>query len=448
MSYGSIDGDAGVYQISHVVTLSSLTPLTKYHFMIKADDIYDNEGDSADGTFTLSDSGSDLTELYIGTTTASTVNNEAPLSADDSSLLEKIKDASASMVKNILASLFSNKNMTDVSESDVESTLSALAAKAVSSPTISGTDVVVETGSNSATIKWTTDKPANSMVSYATDDQYAPSQTDPYTITSGNPDEQVTDHTVTLSNLDPKVSYHFQVQSKGEIGPSGVSSDKTFTTSSAVPEIDNMHFDQIGEDNVKLSWKTDAPTKASIDLKNMQTGEVKDSQETGYEVDHQLSLQNLDFSTPYTVSLIASDANGASSVTSILPFSTVPSGKAPTISGLKITTSLIPDKVEVAQTIISWKTDKPATSQVSFGLGNVADLPESTQKDISLVRDHIVITTALSPGTVYKIVAQSGDSSGNVTKSEPYTVLTPAPKGSVIDIMIANFQKTFGFLNK
>ena len=115
---------------------------------------------------------------------------------------------------------------------------------------------------------------------------------------------------------------------------------------------------------------------------------------------------------------------------------------------MKITTTLIPDQTSSVQTIISWKTDKPSTSKVWFGEGSGKDFTQSTPTDLGLVTEHTVITTLLSPGMVYKIVAESDDSTGNVSKSNVYTALTPKQQGSIVDVIFQNFDKTFGFLKK
>lgn len=132
----------------------------------------------------------------------------------------------------------------------------------------------------------------------------------------------------------------------------------------------------------------------------------------------------------------------------MVPFSTVLSSAAPKISNVHITTSLISGNVETAQTIISWKTDKPATSKVFFSTGGDFTTAQATPLDGSLTQNHVMITTLLHPGTVYKIKAESGDSSGNVTDSDPYTVLTPAPAGSIVDVILSNLKGTFGVFTK
>jgi hypothetical protein len=230
------------------------------------------------------------------------------------------------------------------------------------------------------------------------------------------------------------------------LGPVALSEDATFTTASLVPELLETRFDDIGETSASLRWKTELPTKSVVEVINTETGKSTVVDNPSYLKDHLFNAENLEFATPYTIKITATDSDGNSSKPYTLPFNTVISAEPAKISNVRITTSLIPERVETAQTIISWKTDKPSTSRVFFAEGTSMGLNQSTPVDNNLVRDHIVITTALRPGTVYKINVASSDSGGNVSTSEAYTVLTPKPKGSVIDIIFKNLEGTFGFL--
>jgi len=72
----------------------------------------------------------------------------------------------------------------------------------------------------------------------------------------------------------------------------------------------------------------------------------------------------------------------------------------------------------------------------------------STVLDQKLVTDHIVITTSFKPGKVYQYQIESIDSFSNITLSKNHTVLTPQPKQNVVDVIINNFEESFGFLKR
>ncbi|MBY0376665.1 fibronectin type III domain-containing protein [Patescibacteria group bacterium] len=436
--YTGIAGDTDTYSLTHRIVLVGLNSGTLYHFIIKSNDVYNDEGVSTDTTFTtLIGNGTDILNDVIGNTV---------LSADEQSIIEKVKLASPSFVEQLLISLSQNSNLVNVPDDQLAKFVSDFAAQVGASPSISGPDIIVETGPHSALIRWTTDKESNSLISYAKSEDYKPGTANPYTISAGFPDDSVTAHSVTLPNLEANTIYHFNARSQGTIGSVSESGDKTFQTTSLFPQINNLHFDTINENSSSLSWVTDVPTRSDILITDTRTGEQQKISDSSYIKDHTSLISKLNIATSYTVALTATDSDGNVSKSSVLPFTTVLSKEAPKIYGVHISTSLIPDQSQLAQTIISWKTDKPATSKVLFAEGSVTNLSQSTTTEPSLVLDHIVVTTKLKPGTAYTLKVESGDSAGNITDSGRYSILTPKLAGSVVDLIFGNFNKTFGFL--
>ena len=90
-------------------------------------------------------------------------------------------------------------------------------------PTISNVQVtdITET---TATITWTTDEPADSVVEYGTTTNYGYTKSDSTLVTS---------HSITLTGLSPGTTYHFRVKSTDAAGNTAVSQDYTFTTQSS-----------------------------------------------------------------------------------------------------------------------------------------------------------------------------------------------------------------------
>jgi hypothetical protein len=80
---------------------------------------------------------------------------------------------------------------------------------------------------DSATITWTTDEPATSVVDHGPDTSYGTSTTAP---------GLVTNHAVTLTGLSPQTPYHFRVHAADAVGNTATSADGQFTTSTGVVE--------------------------------------------------------------------------------------------------------------------------------------------------------------------------------------------------------------------
>jgi len=80
--------------------------------------------------------------------------------------------------------------------------------------TSSGTDT-------SITITWTTNKPATSVVDYGKETNYG---------LNASSSELTTNHSLSLTGLEPNTAYHFQVSSSDEAGNKASSADDIFVT--------------------------------------------------------------------------------------------------------------------------------------------------------------------------------------------------------------------------
>lgn len=93
-------------------------------------------------------------------------------------------------------------------------------------PGISG--ISVDPESNSATIYWTTDEEASSLVEYGPSSQYVASTTEQ------NTGARVTNHEILIENLRPCVTYHYRVISFDASNNRVQSNDNNFTTKDCV----------------------------------------------------------------------------------------------------------------------------------------------------------------------------------------------------------------------
>jgi hypothetical protein len=96
----------------------------------------------------------------------------------------------------------------------------------ISAPVISGLSVDPE--ENSATIYWTTDEPASSLVDYGPSSSYVSSTS------IINTDPRVTNHEVVISNLESCVTYHYRVVSSDSSSNQVQGADNSFTTKGCV----------------------------------------------------------------------------------------------------------------------------------------------------------------------------------------------------------------------
>ncbi|MGE5392288.1 MAG: DUF2341 domain-containing protein [Candidatus Saccharibacteria bacterium] len=460
-------GNADSYTKAHSVTITKLKPGTKYHFKISSADIYNNIGYANDDTFTTSGAPStppqeepveEQPQPEPEQPVEPPVVPEKPLTSEEQMKIETIVDATKTGSQSFLNSAFQafvnaisiNPNISSMDESKFISSINEIAPKVVAAPVISGSDVVVQAGPTWAIISWITDKKSNSMVGLVNDADYRADKADPYLIKLGNPEEQVTEHQVRVDNLAPSTKYHYSVQSKPQIGEWSKSRDYVFTTQSERAEISDFRFDAIGETSVKISWKSSLPTRTKIQVIDAKTGEVSDQEDPSLIKEHSLIINKLKPANSYNIRMVSYDESGTAAQSAVMPFSTVVSANPPEISNVRVNTSMIEGKIEKVQSIITWQTDKPSTSRLLYeeGISKNSELALATPLDPALATDHIVISTSLKPGKVYRFRVESADAFGSKSYSRDFTILTPKPKETVIDLILRNFQDTFGFLNR
>jgi len=125
-----------------------------------------------------------------------------------------------------------------------EGELTTLAQTDTTPPTISEVNASnINESSSSATIEWTTDKPATSQVEYGT--------TDAYGSTTPLDNELTTSHSVTLTGLEPDATYYrFRIKSKDASGNEATAIPVGFRAGYRAPDFTLQNLDG---DNVKLS---------------------------------------------------------------------------------------------------------------------------------------------------------------------------------------------------
>jgi len=97
-------------------------------------------------------------------------------------------------------------------------------------------EIEVSVKDTKATISWKTSEPSISWIVYGTTTDY-------------DKEEKVlsfaTSHSITLKNLSPSTTYHYQIRSKDKAGNIGYFTDKTFTTKSSSISDQQLELEEI-----------------------------------------------------------------------------------------------------------------------------------------------------------------------------------------------------------
>ncbi|MDI6734175.1 MAG: Calx-beta domain-containing protein [Patescibacteria group bacterium] len=386
---------------NHKLLIKGLKMGTTYHFKVSSADSAGNLTSSEDFTFTTLFAAEDLEEL--------------------------IKVGDISKFQDQLGKI-------------IESVTPSLVPPVISEVTVKN---ITETG---VTITWRTNVEGSSLVAFASEEEYKPKAENPYIAEMGKSEAKTKEHLVELVNLKSGVKYHFQVKTQNVVGVMGKGRDLIFTTKFGKPELIVL---EVKETKASVKWATDKPTTSYVELKDVKTNKITKIGDELLNRSHIIALTNLKPDTSYEVKGFGYDEKGNLIETRSKVFKTLIDIKAPTISGLKIENALIPTRTDRLQTIVLWKTDEPATSQVFYEEGVGAPGAKLKERSIlieTLTTDHVVVLTSFKPSAVYRIQVVSMDGSGNKAVSSVQSILTPQKGESIFDIITRNFEQSFGWL--
>jgi hypothetical protein len=401
--------DAAFDKTAHLLTIENLDPVTTYYFRVVSSDKGGNKAATAGFVFTTKD--------------------------DQHAQANKA-------IKEV-------KKVTDPEElKRVVDEVQQQAQDIIRPPSIIGSPKV-EAGATEATISWTSDRSSNSMVQFSQDGDF---QGGSYDGAQGNSGESTTRHSVTLTGLNPSTLYHFQVSSSDTLGLKGISEDDTFRTKSILPTIQNFKVSRIQETSANVSWSTgDVKAKGRIEYKNMRTKVARSVGDPVFTTSHNIQVTGLEFGTRYQATVFSTNEAGDETAGKPFIFITVRDVIPPQISKVTNESTLYPSEDTKVQTIITWQTDEPANCTVSYTQGLVHDennQGDSLPTETNPLTDHTQVIVGFAPATVYKFWVVCADPSGNESKSDDFVLITPIKEKNIIDIILENFQGTFGWVNK
>jgi hypothetical protein len=255
-------------------------------------------------------------------------------------------------------------------------------------------------------------------------------------------------HRAELKNLSSDRTYHFRI--KGKVNNAGlIASDDYVFATYPKPEVQKYELKEVTDSQATIAWDTNIPTESTVEYVNINNPEDKGTQGLSQtSANHELTVIGLDQGSEYEMKIKGIDINKNSFESKPFKIKTYKDVDPPVISNINTESSLVNKKEAQVQSIIFWKTDEPATSQIFFDVGmNKTDGYEQYSKeDTNLTTNHLVVLPDLKPGLVYRFKVTSKDKNENLQESDTYSLLTPRKDQSVIQLIIANFEQTFGWM--
>ncbi|MDR1726319.1 MAG: fibronectin type III domain-containing protein, partial [Acidobacteriota bacterium] len=222
----------------------------------------------------------------------------------------------------------------------------------------------------SATIAWTTNEAASSLVKYWRDGETVANASE------ASASGLTLAHSVGLSGLASGTTYHFQVFSKDADDNEVSSAALSFTTVDGTPPVIGAGptVSNVSKPSATIAWVTNESATSLV--KYWRDGETvanaNEASAPGLTPGHIVTLSGLSSGTKYFYQVFSKDADDNEASSAVLSFTTVPASDTtpPTVSSVTAT------GISDSQATISWTTDEPATTQVDYWTaGNTTHIP-------------------------------------------------------------------------
>lgn len=447
INYG-LQPDYGIVRIpvaertSHSITLDKLEPGRVYYFRVVSADDNGNQGISAD--YRVQTSGTPQTGE--GQSSASGEGSQTQVGdgtkPDDQSqiLTDTIADSTATLrVIELINQISDPQRLQEI----VNETVKAINGITEDLTIVGPPTVIPET--TTAIVKWTTDRAASSEVLFSPRRSFDGTN---YAFSQQSTTGITTDHEIQLIGLDAFTEYSFKVVSTDDVGITGESRNFTFQTKAVAPNIRNLRVVKVEENAATLAWDTTVPAKALVEYQDQTTGAQNSVGRPTLATSHQMRLADLTLGTRYVAFVTAENSGGDRVKSQPIQFITVRDIAPPIITNVTNESTLFPGGESRIQTIIEWDTDEPSNCLLTYQEGVAGGTEPFTieKENPSFNTAHVEVVVDFAPATVYQFYLNCVDVAGNAIQSENFVLFTPIQEKNIIDLILENFESTFGWV--
>jgi len=287
-----------------------------------------------------------------------------------------------------------------------------------------------------AQIVWQTENDTTSWVDYSTTSGV-------YDNAAGNNDLVAT-HVVVIEGLVPGTTYFYRVRVKDANEVEYTSQEYSFTAV-LKPKISNMTVKDVTPYSVTVAWDTNVDTETIVNWgKTAAYGEKRGK--SGVSKVHEIVIDKLDDNQEYHYQILATDDAGNEVADTDKIVRTPLDTEGPKITGVKIDVLPMGESDTTSSIIVSWQTNKPASTLVEYGEGVIGGTYDKRSvEDTTLNNSHTVIIKGLTPASSYHYRLVSADKRSNKTISQDYTFVTPSKEKSILQLIIKSLEETFAW---
>lgn len=447
VNYG-LQPDYGIVRIpvadrtEHSITLNNLESGRVYYFRVVSADENGNQGISAD--YRVQTSGDPQT----GDGQASAQGEGTKSQAGDGNKPDDESQITTDTIADSTATLRVIELINDITDPEklqeiVNETVKAINGITEDLTIVGPPTVIPET--TTAVVKWVTDREASSEVLFSPTRGFDGNN---YAFSQQSTGADTTDHEIQLIGLEPFTEYSFKVLSTDGVGIKGESRNFTFKTKATAPDIRNLRVVKVEENAATLAWDTTVPAKALVEYQDQTTGAQNSVGRPTLATTHQMRLADLTLGTRYVAFVTSENSGGDRIKSQPIQFITVRDIAPPIITNVTNESTLFPGSESRIQTIIEWDTDEPSLCLMTYQEGVAGGTePFTIEKEIiSYNSKHVEVVVDFAPATVYQFYLTCTDEAGNKIQSENFVLFTPIQEKNIIDLILENFESTFGWV--
>jgi hypothetical protein len=190
------------------------------------------------------------------------------------------------------------------------------------------------------------------------------------------------------------------------------------------------------------------PAQALVEYQDQTTGEQQSVGRPTLASTHQMRLADLTLGTRYVAFVTAENSGGDRVRSQPIQFITVRDIAPPIITNVTNESTIFPGSESRIQTIIEWDTDEPANCLMTYqeGVAGGTDPFTIEKEQVEYNSKHVEVVVDFAPATVYQFYITCTDEAGNQVQSENFVLFTPIQEKNIIDLIIENFESTFGWV--
>jgi len=265
---------------------------------------------------------------------------------------------------------------------------------------------IANLGTRKATIVWVTERNSDTKISYGlTSGEYF--EEEAYN------SKQVTEHEITLNNLQPETTYYFKAKWTDSDGNTGESQEISFRTADS-PQVYSSKVDMVGLNYAVISFEVFGATSASVIYgRSFAYTAQKEINTSPTRSKYSIVLDGLDDGVQYSYKIRLMDAEGY--IYDSIENNTFTTPPKPKISNVRVQ-----EIREVASptVVFSWDTNTHTNSIVRYR-EDIQDSREIDKVDMKMVKgEHKMEISGLVPTTNYIAYVEGVDDYGNRAVSE------------------------------